>query len=80
MLITTISKYLSSCIQEVNGKRIQSDIDHFIQYEFLVKDSKKFQQFILDNTPRLILEQEFEGEDGSIFTAGFPIGPDFFWL
>lgn len=76
----TISEYLSNVITEVNGKRKQSEIDNFIRYEFLVKDSKDFQKFILNNTPSLILEYEFQGEDGSAFTAGFPVGPDFFWI
>ena len=76
----TISEYLSNIITEVNGKRKQSEIDNFIRYEFLVKDSKDFQKFILNNTPSLILEYEFQGEDGSAFTAGFPVGPDFFWI
>jgi hypothetical protein len=76
----TISEYLSNIITEVNGKRKQSEIDNFIRYEFLVKDSKDFQKFIINNTPSLILEYEFQGEDGSAFTAGFPVGPDFFWI
>tara|TARA_R100001509_G_scaffold119684_1_gene73998 strand:- start:160 stop:918 length:759 start_codon:yes stop_codon:yes gene_type:complete len=76
----TISAYLSNIITEVNGKRQQSDIDHFIKYDFLIKDSKKFQDYIIKNTPSIILEQEFEGEDGSTFTSTFPIGLDFFWL
>ena len=76
----TISEYLSTTITEVNGKRKQSEIDHFIRYEFLLKDSKDFQNYIIKNTPSVILEYEFEGEDGSAFTAGFPVGPNFFWL
>jgi hypothetical protein len=76
----TISEYLSNSITEINGKRKQSEIDQFIRYEFLVKDSKQFQNYIIENTPSIILEYEFEGEDGGAFTAGFPIGPDFFWI
>ena len=76
----TISEYLSTAITEINGKRKQSEIDHFIRYEFLVKDSKEFQKYIIENTPSLILEYEFEGEDGGTFTAGFPVGPNFFWV
>ena len=75
-----ISKLLSLLITEINGSRKQSDIDHFIQYEFLVKDSKKFQNHINDITPEILLEYEFEGEDGSTFTSGFPINRNFFWV
>jgi hypothetical protein len=75
----SISKYLALIITQVNNSRKQLDIDNFIQYHFLVKDSKDFQNYILNNTPKTILEYEFEGENGSAFTAGFPIGPDFFW-
>jgi hypothetical protein len=74
-----ISKYLSLIITQVNDSRKQQDINNFIQYQFLVKDSKNFQNYVLDNTPKTLLEYEFEGENGSTFTAGFPIGPDFFW-
>ena len=76
----TISEYLSNVITEVNGKRKQSDIDHFIKYSFLIKESKEFQKYIIENTPRVILEHEFEGEDGSTFTSRFQVGPDFFWI
>ena len=76
----TISEYLSNVITEVNGKRKQSEIDEFIRYSFLIKDSKEFQKYIIENTPRVILEHEFEGEDGSTFTSTFQVGPDFFWI
>jgi len=76
----TISSFLENIIVEVNGSRKKDDIEKFIKYEFLIRDSKNFQKFVLDNTPAVILEHEFEGEDGSTFTAGFPIGADFFWI
>ena len=76
----TISEYLSNVITEVNGKRKQSDIDNFIKFNFLIKDSKIFQTYIIENTPQLKLEYDFEGEDGSTFTSTFQVGPDFFWV
>jgi len=76
----TTSEYLKSIIVEANGSRKDEDIDNFLRYEFLAKDSKEFQKFVMENTPTVLLECEFEGEDGSTFEAGFPIGPNFFWL
>ena len=78
--IETISEYLLNVITEVNGKRNKSDIEKFVKYEFLIKDSKNFQKYIIENTPQLVLEYEFEGEDGSAFTSTFQVGPDFFWI
>ena len=60
--------------------RKETDIEHFIRYEFLAIDSKKFRRYISENSPQLILNYEFEGEDGGAFTAGFPIGADLFWF
>ena len=76
---STISEYLSKCITEVNDSRKEKDIKHFIRYEFLAKESKEFQKYILENTPTIIMEYDFAGEDGSTFTAGFQVGTDFFW-
>ena len=77
--VSTISEYLEQTIVEVNKSRDINDIKHFIRYEFLAKDSKEFQKYILDNTPMVLLEYEFVGEDGGAFTAGFQVGTDFFW-
>ena len=75
----SISKFLSLIITQVNDSREQSEIDDFIRYKFFITDSKKFQNYVIDNTPTTLMEYEFEGEDGGTFKAGFPIGPDFFW-
>ena len=77
---TTISGYLKTIITQVNDSRKADDIENFIKYEFLAKDAKQFRNFVIDNTPGLDLNIEFEGEDGSTFTAGFPIGSDLFWF
>jgi len=76
----TISEFLKATITEVNGSRKQNNIEHFIQYEFLAIESRKFQLYIAENTPTILLEYEFEGDDGGTFTAGFPIGTDLFWF
>ena len=77
---TLISGLLSKMIQQVNNTRSSVDIEHFIQYEFLAKDSKDFRTFISENTPGIDYNYEFEGDDGGTFTARFQVGPDFFWF
>jgi len=77
--LITISDYLKTAIVEVNGLRKSNEIESFLKYEFLVKDSKEFQSHILDNTPTILLEYEFKGDNGSTFTAGFQVGSNFFW-
>ena len=75
----TVSEFLSLIITEVDGVRSKSEINNFIKYKFLIKDSKQFQKYVIDNTPTTILEYEFEGEDGSTFITGFQIKSNFFW-
>ena len=71
---------LKQCIKEINGKRTQENIEHFIRYQFLAKDSKEFRTFFMDNTPGMDFNYEFEGEDGGTFNAMFPLGIDLFWF
>lgn len=71
---------LKQCIKEVDGKRTQENIDHFIRYQFLAKDSKQFRTYYIENTPGMDYSCEFEGEDGGVFTATFPVGLDLFWF
>lgn len=77
---TGIYDVLKQCIKEVNGKRLQEDIDHFIRYQFLANDAKQFRTYYADNSPGMNFECEFEGEHGGTFTATFPIGIDLFWF
>ena len=79
-LDTGIYGLLQQCIREVNGKRTKENIDHFIRYQFLAKDSKKFRTYYAENTPGMDYNYEFEGEDGGTFSAVFPIGIDLFWF
>jgi len=76
---STISDLLKNLIREIDGNREQSVIDDFIKYKLLAKDAKKFRKYIEENVPVMDRSTEFKGEDGSTFTAGFQIGPDFFW-
>jgi|TARA_B100000035_G_scaffold295601_1_gene286830 hypothetical protein len=71
---------LKQCIREVNGKRQADEIDHFIRYQFLAQDSKRFRTYFADNTPGMDYNYEFEGENGGTFSAVFPIGIDLFWF
>ena len=75
-----ISEFLERTIMQVNDSRNLEDIKNFIRYEFFAKDSKKFRTYVVNNIPDLDMKYEFEGEDGSTFIAGFPIGTDFFWF
>jgi hypothetical protein len=75
-----ISQFLEKTICQINDSRKIDDIRDFIRYKFLAIESKKFRQYIVENTPSILMSYEFEGENGGTFTAGFPLGTDFFWF
>jgi hypothetical protein len=77
---TTVSKMLEQIIMQVGDSRSKTDIENFIRYEFMAKDSKEFRIFYVKNTPGLDLTYEFEGENGGTFEAGFQLGSDLFWF
>jgi hypothetical protein len=74
------SEFFERTITQVNDSRKLDDIKDFIRYKFLAIDSKKFREFIEENTPTLDMDYEFEGEDRSTFISRFPIGADLFWF
>ena len=74
-----ISGLLTNTITQVNASRKSADIEKFIRYDFLAIDSRKFRNYIAENSPRINYEYEFEGEDGGTFLATFQIGSDIFW-
>jgi len=74
-----ISSFLSKAIKQVDDSREQQDIDDYIRYKFLVAESKEFRDHIVKNTPGLVMQYEFEGENGSTFIAGFQAGADLLW-
>lgn len=76
----TISGALLKAITQVNESRSIEDIEHFVKYEFLALDAKKFRSYIADNAPAMNYEYEFEGEAGGTFTARFQPGTDLFWF
>lgn len=76
----TISQMLKQLIRQVGTTRNDSDIEHFIRYEFLASDAKQFRTFYIKNAPGINYEYEFEGEDGGTFKSRFQIGSDIFWF
>lgn len=76
----TVSDLLKTIITQVGESRDSDIIDNFIRYEFLALDAKRFRKHVQEMTPDLDLTVEIEGEDGSTFKTGFPIGPELFWF
>jgi hypothetical protein len=76
----TISGLLKRIIREVNGKRDSAEIENFLRYELLSRDSKQFREYYINNTPSLDYNYEFEGEDGSTFKTTFQVGTNLFWI
>ena len=76
----TVSQILKRIIRQVGTTRSESDIEHFIRYEFLASDAKEFRTFYIKNAPGINYEYDFEGEDGGTFKSRFQIGADIFWF
>ena len=75
-----ISEFLERTITQINTSRKLEDIQDFIRYKFMARESKLFRTYIIKHTPSVLMDYEFEGEDGSTFNSGFPFGADFFWF
>lgn len=75
-----ISQLMESSIMEINGNRDKNFIADYIKYEMRAIDARNFRTFLNDNISGLDFNMEFEGEDGSTFTAMFQYGPDLFWF
>jgi len=78
--VSSVTDLLKRIITQINNTRAQSDIEHFLRYEFLAIESKAFREFVLQNAPGIDYTYEFEGEDGGTFTAGFQPAADLFWF
>ena len=76
----TVSEVLTKSITQINKSRKTEDIEHFVKYEFLAKDARKFRSYISENAPGMNYEYEFEGEDGGTFISRFQPGTDLFWF
>lgn len=76
----TISDFLTRSIIEVNGSRTPHDIEHFVRYQMTPRESRDFRRYVSENIPGVKLEATFEGENGSTFTAGFPLRSELLWL
>jgi hypothetical protein len=75
-----ISEFLERTITQLGDSRKLEDIQDFIRYKFLARDAKVFRKYIIQHTPSIVMDYEFEGEDGSTFISGFPFGADIFWF
>lgn len=78
------SDLLNSVITQVNDTREKNDIAEFIRYQFKAMDSKKFQRYISEHSPKIELSAEVsyktkEGQEET-FRAGFQLGADLFWF
>jgi hypothetical protein len=80
LLNSSVTEMLGSVIKQVDETRSTADIENFIRYEFLAKDSRTFRLYFLENAPGLDLTFEFEGENGGTFTSGFQLGANLFWF
>ena len=80
----TTSELLNAIITQVNETRSKNDIADFIKYKFMALDSRKFQTYVIDNSPEVLLSSEFEYDTAEgkkeTFTAGFQLGSDLFWF
>lgn len=77
---SSVTEMLATIIKQVNETRSASDIENFIRYELLAKDSRDFRSYFLENVPGIDLTFEFEGENGGTFKSGFQLGSDLFWF
>jgi hypothetical protein len=76
----SVTKLLGSIIKQVGDSRKTTDIENFMRYELLAKNSREFRTFFIKNTPGIDLTHEFEGENGGTFTTGFQLRSDLFWF
>jgi hypothetical protein len=76
----TPSEFCKAVITQVNESRSTETIDHFVRYEFMARDAKRFRKFYSENSPGMDLTAEYEGENGGTFKAGFSFGADLFWF
>ena len=75
-----ISILMENTIMEVDGNRDKNYISDFIKFELPAIAGREFRKYMIENTPGLDYNVEFEGEDGSTFTAVFLVGTDLFWF
>lgn len=73
-----ITGFLKQSIASVNGTSDPAFISNFVDNELRRSESAQIQQFISSNLPKVDLDLEVEGDDGSITTGRFRVGSDFF--
>lgn len=79
-----VSYFLEHTICQINDNRDLTHIKNFIKLQLTPIESRKFRKHIQQTAPGIDLSYEFtfindEGTEET-FRAGFPIGPDFFWI
>lgn len=81
---SAVSFLLKNCITAINDITNSDEIDNFLKYEMRILESRAFRKHIADTSPKIDMSYEFEytSKEGKkeTFRAGFPIGPDFFWV
>ena len=77
---SSVTEILGNIIKQVDDSRKADDIQNFIRYELLAKDSKDFRTYFFNHTPGVDLTYEFEGENGGTFLTRFQLGSDLFWF
>ena len=73
--LTTRLKYQ---ITSIDDKTQKSDIDKFVDNEFLAMDARAFRQYVNDIAPDMDLRFEHTS-GGEKFKVDVPLGIDFFW-
>ena len=73
--LTTRLKYQ---ITSIDDKTQKSDIDKFVDNEFLAMDAREFRQYVNDISPDMDLTFDYTS-GGEKFKVDVPLGIDFFW-
>ena len=73
--LTTRLKYQ---ITSIDGKKEQSDIDKFVDNEFLALDARAYRAYVQSITPDMDLTFDYTSGDEKI-KVDVPLGLDFFW-
>ena len=74
--LTTRLKYQ---IQSIDGDKTQTNIDKFVDNEFLALDARAFRQYAQSIAPDVDLTVDYTTGNGNTIKVGVPLGIDFFW-
>ena len=80
--LTGVSSELTTRLKHqiisIDDKTQQSDIDKFVDNEFLAMDAREFRQYVNDISPDMDLTFDYTS-GGEKFKVDVPLGIDFFW-